>query len=319
MIESNELRGSLVNSNEGKGALGFKGERGYSAYEIAVQHGFEGTEEDWLATLGTSSHFSKDVAVYETTAASTTEFNTPITVATGDFVDVYVNGFKLNENEYTFNTTKVTLTNPVLNGNTVEVIVNRMSTNNLPISTTITSSSTNDTASGTKSVYDYIETLFNRIYPVGSIYMSVNSTSPATLFGGTWVQIKGRYLLGAGAPSQNTNTNMGSLTQEQLTWNFTAGETLGEFTHPLTTAELPNITGTVVGSANIAKNVADAQLFSANGVFSTKANNFVTTVVTGVTNPTSTYVNELDLNIGGGQVHNTMSAALVVYMWKRTA
>ena len=300
MIESNELRGSLVNSNEGKGALGFKGERGYSAYEIAVQHGFEGTEEDWLATLGTSSHFSKDVAVYETTAASTTEFNTPITVATGDFVDVYVNGFKLNENEYTFNTTKVTLTNPVLNGNTVEVIVNRMSTNNLPISTTITSSSTNDTASGTKSVYDYIETLFNRIYPVGSIYMSVNSTSPATLFGGTWVQIKDTFLLSAGD-------------------TYNAGNTGGEATHKLTTNELPNITGTVVGSANIAKNVADAQLFSANGVFSTKANNFVTTVVTGVTNPTSTYVNELDLNIGGGQVHNNMPPYLVVYVWKRTA
>ena len=29
--------------------------RGYSAYEIAVQHGFEGTEEDWLASLHASA------------------------------------------------------------------------------------------------------------------------------------------------------------------------------------------------------------------------------------------------------------------------
>lgn len=36
------------------------------------------------------------------------------------------------------------------------------------------------------------------IYPVGSIYMSVNSTSPASLFGGTWEQLKDRFLLGAG-------------------------------------------------------------------------------------------------------------------------
>ena len=28
--------------------------------------------------------------------------------------------------------------------------------------------------------------LLNSIYPVGSIYLSVNSTNPGTLFGGTW-------------------------------------------------------------------------------------------------------------------------------------
>lgn len=37
------------------------------------------------------------------------------------------------------------------------------------------------------------------IYPIGSIYMSVNSTSPASLFGGTWEQLKDRFLLGAGS------------------------------------------------------------------------------------------------------------------------
>lgn len=30
---------------------GFKGERGYSAYEIAVKNGFTGTEEEWLQSL----------------------------------------------------------------------------------------------------------------------------------------------------------------------------------------------------------------------------------------------------------------------------
>lgn len=204
MIESNELRGSLVNSNEGKGALGFKGERGYSAYEIAVKNGYQGTEQEWI------DHFGLDLTDY---------------VKTSDVLDL--------------------------------------------------------------------------VYPVGSIYMSVNSTSPATLFGGTWEQIKDTFLLSAGD-------------------TYTSGDTGGEATHTLTNNELPNITGTVVGSANIVKNVADAQLFSANGVFSTKANNFVTTVVTGVTNPTSTYVNELNLNIGGGQAHNNMPPYLVVYVWKRT-
>lgn len=31
--------------------------------------------------------------------------------------------------------------------------------------------------------------LLKRLYPVGSVYMSWNSTSPASLFGGTWVEI----------------------------------------------------------------------------------------------------------------------------------
>ena len=40
-------------------------------------------------------------------------------------------------------------------------------------------------------------------YPVGSIYISFNSTSPATLFGGTWAQLTGAFL------RADTNTNTG--------------------------------------------------------------------------------------------------------------
>lgn len=36
------------------------------------------------------------------------------------------------------------------------------------------------------------------VYPVGSIYVSVNSTNPGTIFGGTWEQIKDRFILAAG-------------------------------------------------------------------------------------------------------------------------
>lgn len=62
MIEENMLRGSLVSSNEAKGGLGFKGERGYSAYEIAVLHGYEGTEQDWI------DHFGLDLSGYVQTS-----------------------------------------------------------------------------------------------------------------------------------------------------------------------------------------------------------------------------------------------------------
>lgn len=58
-------------------------------------------------------------------------------------------------------------------------------------------------------------------YPIGSIYISTNATSPETLFGGTWRQIQGRFLLAA----DNT---------------YKAGSTGGEATHTLTVDEMPN-------------------------------------------------------------------------------
>ncbi len=57
------------------------------------------------------------------------------------------------------------------------------------------------------------------IYPVGSIYMSVNAVDPAKLFGGTLERIKERFLLGAGD-------------------THTPGSTGGEFAHKLTVPEL---------------------------------------------------------------------------------
>lgn len=48
----------------------------------------------------------------------------------------------------------------------------------------------------------------NFIYPIGSIYMSQNSTSPATLFGGTWSRINGYYLYaGTGGTTAGSNTS----------------------------------------------------------------------------------------------------------------
>ncbi len=39
------------------------------------------------------------------------------------------------------------------------------------------------------------EQVSNKIYPIGSVYISFNNTDPATLFGGTWEQITGKFLL----------------------------------------------------------------------------------------------------------------------------
>lgn len=80
-------------------------------------------------------------------------------------------------------------------------------------------------------------------YPVGSIYLSVNDTNPATLFGGTWERIsQGRFLLGAGANVANTTDYWGAYPAGKE--NFPAGEMGGEVEHTLTVAEMPSHTHT---------------------------------------------------------------------------
>lgn len=52
------------------------------------------------------------------------------------------------------------------------------------------------------------EQICNFIYPIGSVYMSINSTSPANLFGGTWSRINGYYLYaGTGGTTTGSNTS----------------------------------------------------------------------------------------------------------------
>lgn len=141
-----------------RGSLGFKGEKGDSAYAIALKNGFIGTEQDWLATLGTSSHFEES-SIIHTATANQTSFNLPDNYTSNSFIDVYVNGLRLNSNEYSIGSDKINLNGIVLNaGAIVEIVVLTMSTNSLPIIETINSNSTNEEAVGAKAVYDYVET-----------------------------------------------------------------------------------------------------------------------------------------------------------------
>lgn len=52
---------------------------------------------------------------------------------------------------------------------------------------------------GLKKVFELMKgRIWKECYPVGSIYMSVNSTNPSTLFGGSWERIQDRFLLASG-------------------------------------------------------------------------------------------------------------------------
>ena len=51
-----------------------------------------------------------------------------------------------------------------------------------------------------------IQEIWKKIYPVGSIYFSVNNTNPGTLFGGTWVAWgSGRVPVGVNSSNDNFN------------------------------------------------------------------------------------------------------------------
>lgn len=124
------------------------------------------------------------------------------------------------------------------------------------------------------------------VYPVGSIYLSVNSTSPATLFGGTWERLGGRFLLGADDTCP-------------------AGSTGGEAEHTLTVQEMPShkhallVRGKTTGASTEA---LESTAYSATEEASDAG--------------------ETDAILsaaGGSQPHNNLPPYLAVYIWKRTA
>lgn len=90
---------------------------------------------------------------------------------------------------------------------------------------------------------DIIDSAFlSHVYPVGSIYMSVNNADPGTLFGGTWEQLKDRFLLGVGDNYPTAEATGGAASQ-----SYTPAGTVGN--HTLTTAEIPSHNHTFTGSA----------------------------------------------------------------------
>lgn len=118
-------------------------------------------------------------------------------------------------------------------------------------------------------------------YPVGAIYLSVTNVNPATLFGGTWEAIGGRFLLGANA-------------------TYAAGSTGGESTHKLTTSEMPRHNHTLDNYNVSAGNTTAYMTVQAQAKVGYNGN--VQTLYT-----------------GGDGSHNNMPPYLAVYMWKRTA
>ena len=145
---------------------------------------------------------------------------------------------------------------------------------------------TGGTLSGWRTYLDSTNFL-NYIYPVGSIYMSISSTSPATLFGGTWSAIYNMFLLGAGS-------------------SYGVGATGGAATHTLTIAEMPNHEHAIADLLG--------QLIASS--YQGTTNNYRAGIAPNTGNSNWPYY---IAKTGGGGAHNNMPPYYAVYMWRRTA
>lgn len=77
----------------------------------------------------------------------------------------------------------------------------------------------------TKAMLDAAEKkALDLAHPIGSVYLQVGGTDPATAFGGTWKKIEGSYLLASGS--------YGGVT-------LSAGKKVGEVKHTITADEMP--------------------------------------------------------------------------------
>ena len=83
--------------------------------------------------------------------------------------------------------------------------------------------------------------ILDTLYPVGTLYMSMNSISPEDLLGGTWEKLEGYYLRCA------NSTFQAGATGGQTSINYTPVGTVNS--HKLTVEELPRHTHQLEGSS----------------------------------------------------------------------
>lgn len=136
------------------------------------------------------------------------------------------------------------------------------------------------------------------LYPIGSIYMSIQDTNPSVFFGGTWERIaKGKTLVGV--DENDTDFNASS-------------KTGGEKTHTLLTSEMPShkhnrirlqVGNQFLGPAGGSNfNVAGLNLNTGKYAYSDETDNNVETS-----------------EVGGDQPHNNMQPFYTCYIFVRTA
>lgn len=200
---------------------------------------------------------------------------------------------------YLVNKCEIDLENPantkITLGKTLSVLSEKMASNaNLKSDIQTVASNVEGIRGTSKEAYDKsVEAMktaqqvtFDTIYPVGSIYMSVNATNPSELFGGTWVAWgSGRVPVGVDTSDSDFST---------------IEKTGGEKTHELSINEMPSHT-----HANYAKRTNVTINSSGNTIISCHRSN------------TGASTGDNIGKTGSNAPHNNLQPYITCYMWKR--
>lgn len=182
---------------------------------------------------------------------------------------------------------------------------------------------------------DTTQQILNMIYPVGSIYMSVNNVSPATFIGGTWTALTDRVLIGAGS-SYAVNATGGATSHTHTTAAIALTEAqIPSHSHTRGTMEIKGEMSTVGHTSGITYGIHfDGTSFSgalhkgsqAGTTYAiqqysggTRTNSVGFTASKGWTGATSSVGSNASHSHGNTGSSSNLPPYLAVYMWKRTA
>nr|DAH57980.1 MAG TPA: baseplate protein [Bacteriophage sp.] len=182
---------------------------------------------------------------------------------------------------------------------------------------------------GLKKVFELIKgRIWKECYPVGAIYMSVNSTDPSTLFGGSWERIQDTFLLasgdsyGAGSTGGSANAAVVRHTHTAQEHNHTQeahthGTNLGDNIGFATYTHNSGVERMKVATSSSSKRYTYGNSSSGSSSAANSGLNWSSSLST-----EQPYISGATVQIGNTGVDGAgknMPPYLAVYVWKRTA
>lgn len=171
-------------------------------------------------------------------------------------------------------------------------------------------------------------------YPIGAYYISSSPTSPATLFGGTWVQVKDRMILAVGDTYKSAGLTGGSATTKLVVNNIPSHNhscgTTGNHSHTRGSMDIVGTFGSGPSTPSIYRGDTSGAFYNSgtngNKYAGSSTENDRTSKVTfrasrnwsGATSSNGDHSHTIGYT-GSGTAFTTISPYITAYVWRRTA